>query len=253
MIDSHVHLYDEKFDADRDAMIQRALDAGIERLYMPNCNSETVEGMLAIEKQYPGICFAMMGVHPCYINANYKEELDRVEYWLQQREFVAIGEIGLDYYWDKTYVQEQKEAFIQQMEWALAKQRPVVIHMRESTRDTLDLVKPFSQRGLTGVFHCFSGSLETAREIIEMGFYLGLGGVLTYPKAGIQQVIQEIDIQHLILETDAPYLSPVPHRGRRNEPAFLPHVATMLADLKKISLEELRAKTNNNCVSLFGS
>lgn len=253
MIDSHVHLYDEKFDADRDAMIQRALDAGIERLYMPNCNSETVEGMLAIEKQYPGICFAMMGVHPCYINANYKEELDRVEYWLQQRDFVAIGEIGLDYYWDKTYVQEQKEAFIQQMEWALAKQRPVVIHMRESTRDTLDLVKPFSQRGLTGVFHCFSGSLETAREIIEMGFYLGLGGVLTYPKAGIQQVIQEIDIQHLILETDAPYLSPVPHRGRRNEPAFLPHVATLLADLKKISLEELRAKTNNNCVSLFGS
>lgn len=253
MIDSHVHLYDEKFDADRDAMIQRALDAGIERLYMPNCNSETVEGMLAIEKQYPGICFAMMGVHPCYINANYKEELDRVEYWLQQREFVAIGEIGLDYYWDKTYVQEQKEAFTRQMEWALAKKRPVVIHMRESTRDTLDLVKPFSQRGLTGVFHCFSGSLETAREIIEMGFYLGLGGVLTYPKAGIQQVIQEIDIQHLILETDAPYLSPVPHRGRRNEPAFLPHVATMLADLKKISLEELRAKTNNNCVSLFGS
>lgn len=253
MIDSHVHLYDEKFDADRDAMIQRALDAGIERLYMPNCNSETVEGMLAIEKQYPGICFAMMGVHPCYINANYKEELDRVEYWLQQRDFVAIGEIGLDYYWDKTYVQEQKEAFIQQMEWALAKQRPVVIHMRESTRDTLDLVKPFSQRGLTGVFHCFSGSLETAREIIEMGFYLGLGGVLTYPKAGIQQVIQEIDIQHLILETDAPYLSPVPHRGRRNEPAFLSHVATLLADLKKISLEELWAKTNNNCVSLFGS
>lgn len=253
MIDSHVHLYDEKFDADRDAMLQRALDAGIERLYMPNCNSETVEGMLAIEKQYPGVCFAMMGVHPCYINANYKEELDRVEYWLQQRDFVAIGEIGLDYYWDKTYVQEQKEAFTRQMEWALAKQRPVVIHMRESTRDTLDLVKPFSQRGLKGVFHCFSGSLETAREIIEMGFYLGLGGVLTYPKAGIQQVIQEIDIQHLILETDAPYLSPVPHRGRRNEPAFLPHVATMLADLKKISLEELRAKTNNNCVSLFGS
>lgn len=253
MIDSHVHLYDEKFDSDRDAMIQRALDAGVQRMYMPNCNSETIEGMLAIEKQFPGICLSMMGVHPCYIHANYKQELSIVEAWLQQRDFVAIGEIGLDYYWDKTFIQEQKEAFTVQMEWALARSRPVVIHMRESTRDTLDLVRPFSELGLRGVFHCFSGSLETAKEIIAMGFYLGIGGVLTYPKAGIQQVIQEIDVEHLILETDAPYLSPVPHRGRRNESAFLPHVATLLADLKQMSLEELRLKTNNNCVELFGS
>lgn len=250
-IDTHTHLYDEKFSEDRIERIQHAIASGVERLYMPNCNSETIAGMLEVENQFPAHCFSMMGLHPCYVNENVQNELKIVREWLEKRAFKAIGEIGLDYYWDKTYVTQQKEAFRMQMEWALEFGLPIVIHTREATQDTLQEVKSFAQRGLKGVFHCFSGSYETAQHIIDMGFLLGIGGVLTYPKAGLQEVIKQVDLAHLVLETDAPYLTPVPHRGKRNESSYILHVAEKLASLKETTLEHVEEVTTKNALMLF--
>lgn len=250
-IDTHTHLYDEKFELDRSSVIQNAIAHGIQRMYMPNCNSETIDAMLAIEKLFPENCFSMMGLHPCYVNENYKHELETMKAWIDKRHFKAVGEIGLDYYWDKSFVKEQKDAFQTQMEWALEAQLPIVIHMREATKDTLELVKPFARKGLKGVFHCFSGSLETAQQIIDLNFYLGIGGVLTYPKAGLQEVVKLVDIKHLVLETDAPYLTPVPYRGKRNESGYIQHIANKLAEIKEVSLQEVEAITTQNAMSLF--
>lgn len=250
-IDTHTHLYDEKFNEDRTDRIQYALATGIERMYMPNCDSTTIAGMMELENQFPSNCFSMMGLHPCYVKENVQEELAIVRSWLERRTFKAVGEIGLDYYWDKTFVAEQKQAFRTQMEWALEFKLPIVIHTREATLDTLEEVKPFALRGLKGVFHCFSGSYETAKQIIDIGFLLGIGGVLTYPKAGLQEVIKQIDLNHLLLETDAPYLTPVPHRGKRNESSYILHIAQKLAELKEISLEEVAEITRKNALVLF--
>ena len=250
-IDTHTHLYDEKFDTDRDQIVQQAIDQGITKMYLPNCDSTTIEGMLALEKSHPENCFAMMGLHPCYVNVHVQKELDIVRQWLDQRPFCAIGEIGLDYYWDKTFVAQQQAAFRTQIEWALEFNRPIVIHTREATLDTISIVKEYVPRGISGVFHCFSGSYETAQQIIDMGFYLGIGGVLTYPKAGLQEVVQRIDIKHLVLETDAPYLTPVPFRGKRNESAYIQHIAEKLATLKGISVAEVAETTTKNASQLF--
>lgn len=250
-IDTHTHLYDEKFDTDRNQIVQQAIDNGITKMYLPNCDSTTIEGMLALEKSHPENCFAMMGLHPCYVNEHVQKELDIVRQWLDQRPFCAIGEIGLDYYWDKTFVAQQQEAFRTQIEWALEFNRPIVIHTREATLDTISIVKEYVPRGISGVFHCFSGSYETAQQIIDMGFYLGIGGVLTYPKAGLQEVVQRIDLKHLVLETDAPYLTPVPFRGKRNESAYIQHIAEKLATLKGISVTEVAEITTKNATRLF--
>jgi TatD DNase family protein len=250
-IDTHTHLYDEKFDTDRDQILQQAIEHGITKMYLPNCDSTTIEGMLALEKSHPEHCFAMMGLHPCYVNEHVQQELDTVRQWLDQRPFCAIGEIGLDYYWDKTFVAQQQAAFRTQIEWALEFKRPIVIHTREATLDTISLVKEYVPRGISGVFHCFSGSYETAQQIIDMGFYLGIGGVLTYPKAGLQEVAQRIDLKHLVLETDAPYLTPVPFRGKRNESAYIQHIAEKLATLKGISVTEVAEITTKNATRLF--
>ena len=252
-IDTHTHLYDEKFDLDRNEMIQKAIDAGVAKMYLPNCDSTTIEGMMAVEKAFPDHCFAMMGLHPCYVKENIADELKIVEQWLSQRKFAAVGEIGLDYYWDKTFVNEQKSAFRTQIEWSIQYNLPIVIHTRESTKDTIDIVKEYQSRGVRGVFHCFSGSLETAKQIIDMGFYLGMGGVLTYKNAGLQEVIKQVDLKHLVLETDAPYLTPVPHRGKRNESAYVQLVAQKLAELKEIDVEDVETVTTNNANTLFGT
>lgn len=250
-IDTHAHLYDEQFDQDRDQMIQNARANGIEKMYLPNCDSSTIEAMLSTEAAFPDQCFAMMGVHPTYIKANYKDELQIALSWFEQRRFCAVGEIGLDYYWDKTFVKEQQEAFRTQIEWSLQYHLPIVIHTREATKDTLDIVSDYVNKGVYGVFHCFSGSLETARQIIDMGFYLGIGGVLTYPKAGLQEVIKQIDLKHLVLETDAPYLTPVPFRGKRNESAYIKIVAEKLAGLHEVSLDMVEEITSKNAENLF--
>mgnify|MGYP000910354845 FL=1 len=250
-IDTHTHLYDDKFDSDRTAMVQTAMNAGVQKMYLPNCDSTTIEGMLAVENEFPNNCFAMMGLHPCYVKENVADELKIVEQWLCIRKFAAVGEIGLDYYWDKTFVHEQKSAFRTQIEWSIQYRLPIVIHTRESTKDTIDIVKEYQSRGVRGVFHCFSGSLETAKQITDMGFYLGIGGVLTYKNAGLQEVVQHIDLKHIVLETDAPYLTPVPHRGKRNESAYVTLVAQKLAELKGVDLEEVENVTAENAMELF--
>ncbi|HNB80604.1 MAG TPA: TatD family hydrolase [Chitinophagaceae bacterium] len=251
MTDTHTHLYDAKFDSDRHERIQAAIDSGIERLLMPNCDRSTVDGMLQLEHQFPGHCIAMMGLHPTSVKDDVDEELASVYNWLKKRSFVAVGEIGLDYYWDKTHVESQKKAFEQQMEWALEFHLPIAIHTREAMNDTIELVKPFAKRGLKGVFHCFSGSYESAQRILDIGFFLGIGGVLTYKNAGVQEVVQKISLEHLVLETDAPYLSPVPHRGKRNESLFIWDVARHLSVLKSVPLEEIEAQTDRNARILF--
>lgn len=251
-IDTHTHLYDEQFDSDRKTSIQQAIDQGVEKMYLPNCDSSTIEGMLEVEKAFPSHCFAMMGLHPCYVKENVHDELAIMEAWLTKRTFSAIGEIGLDYHWDKTYINEQKKAFRTQIEWSLQYNRPIVIHTREATKDTIEIVKEYAPKGVRGVFHCFSGSVETARQIIDLGFYLGIGGVLTYKNAGLQEVVQLIDLKHIVLETDAPYLSPVPHRGKRNESSYTLFIAEKLANLKGIDLTTVASITTENALKLFG-
>jgi TatD DNase family protein len=251
LIDTHTHLYDEKFDEDRDLMIARAIEQGIEKMYLPNCNSETIAGMLEVEKKYPTNCFAMMGLHPCYVKEDVENELNIVKEWLDKRTFCAIGEIGLDYYWDKTFASQQQQAFRTQIEWSIEFKVPIVIHTREATQDTLSIVKEYVPKGVKGVFHCFSGSYETAQQIIDMGFYLGIGGVLTYKKAGLQEVVQKVDLKHLVLETDAPYLTPTPHRGKRNESAYTRFVAEKLAELKATDIKEVAEITTANAMKLF--
>lgn len=252
IIDTHCHLYSEEFDVDREAMIKRAQQLGVQKFYLPGIDSESIGAMLKMEEDYPNVCFPMMGLHPCYVKENYKEELNIVENWLLKRKFVAIGEIGLDFYWDKTFAAEQSEVFNNQMQLALNHQLPIVIHTREAMQATIDAVKPFAAKGLTGIFHCFSGSYESAKEIIGMNFLLGIGGVITYKNAGLAEVVSKIDLQHLVLETDAPYLTPVPHRGKRNESAYLEFIINKIAAVKNISVEEVAAVTTANAEKLFG-
>lgn len=252
LIDTHCHLYAEEFAADRDQMIERARAAGVSRLYLPAIDSEAIPGMLALEAQYPGLCIAMMGLHPCYVKANYREELAIVEEWLSKRPFAAIGEIGLDFYWDKTFAAEQQEAFALQMQWALNRDLPIVIHTRKAMSETLKAVKPYAARGLRGIFHCFSGNAIEAKQVTDLGFHLGIGGVITYKNSGLPEALAHIDTQWLVLETDAPYLSPVPYRGKRNESAYLAHIVARLAEVKNLPPDEMAAITTANAQKIFG-
>lgn len=251
IIDTHCHLYSEEFKEDIDAVMQRAKDIGVKKFYLPAIDSTEHEAMLQLEEKYPGECIAMMGLHPCYVKENYKEELKLVEDWLGKRKFTAIGEIGLDFYWDKTFTAQQHEAFDLQMQWALDKELSIVIHTRNAMQETINQVKPFAQKGLKGIFHCFGGSYESAKQIIGLGFYLGIGGVLTYKKAGLPEVLEKISLEHLVLETDAPYLSPVPYRGKRNESAYLEQIVEKLAEVKGVTVQEVAAATTANAAKIF--
>jgi TatD DNase family protein len=253
IIDTHTHIYLKEFDTDRAATLQRAKDAGVEKLYLPAIDSETFPALLAVEKDYPQQCFAMTGLHPCSVKEHYEAELQFVKAQLEQRKFVAIGEIGLDFYWDRLFEKEQYIAFKQQMQWALDYNVPISIHTRNAMGETIETVKPFAKKGLRGIFHCFGGSYESAKEITKMGFYLGIGGVVTYKKAGLAEVLAHIDLQHLVLETDAPYLTPVPFRGKRNEPSYLQYVIAKIAEVKKMNVEEVSAITSANAEQVFSS
>jgi len=249
--DTHTHLYDETLIADEAAMIQRALDAGVLKMYMPNCNSETIEGMMRLAGKYPKHCFPMMGLHPCYVKEDYKKELDIIKTYLQKEKFYAVGEIGLDYYWDLTYKNQQVEVFETQIDWALQYKLPIVIHSREATQDCIDIVKQKQDGSLNGIFHCFSGTLEEAKQVIDLGFYLGIGGVVTYKKTNLPEIIKETGLEHIVLETDAPYLAPVPYRGKRNESAYIPVIAQKVADVLEVSLEKVAAATFENADKIF--
>jgi len=252
-IDTHAHLYSKEFAQDREAMIARSLEAGVHKMLLPNIDEASIPGMLDLEVRYPGQCFAMMGLHPCYVTENVKAEMTWVRDWLEKRPFIAVGEIGLDFYWDKTFTAQQHQAFREQLEMAKAYRLPVVIHSRESTRQCIDDVKAMQDGGLTGVFHCFSGTLEEAREVIDLGFYLGIGGVVTFKKSGLDKIVEQIDLQHIVMETDAPYLAPVPYRGKRNESAYIPLIGQMVADVKHLKIEEVAAITSSNAHKLFKS
>ena len=251
-IDTHAHLYSSPIKENIEGIMKNAMDNGIDTIIMPAIDSTTLEAMLEVEKTYPENCMAMMGLHPCSVKENVKEELAIIEAQLQKRKFIAIGEIGLDYYWDKTFTTEQMHAFEIQMLWALDYKLPIAIHTRNAMGETIEAVKPFAKKGLRGIFHCFSGSKESAQQIIDMGFYLGLGGVLTYKNAGVAEAIKDIPMEFLFLETDAPYLPPVPYRGKKNEPAFMLEVAKKLAEIKQLPLHEVAEITTANAERLFG-
>ena len=251
-IDTHAHVYAAELTSDLDLVMKNALAIGINKIIMPAIDSSSLDAMLKVEQQFPENCIAMMGLHPCYVKENYKEELKLVEEWIEKRKFIAIGEIGLDFYWDKTFTKEQHIVFETQMQWALDLNLPIAIHTRNAMGETIEAVKPFAKKGLRGVFHCFSGSKESAEQIIGMGFHLGLGGVLTYKNAGVAEAVKDIPIEYFVLETDAPYLAPVPYRGKTNEPAYMLEVAKKLAEIKSLPLHEIAAITTSNAEKLFG-
>ena len=251
LTDTHCHLYSEEFKEDIENVIATAVKAGVEKFYLPSIDSGSMERMFNLEEKYPGQCIAMMGLHPCYVKENYKDELELVQQWLGKRKFAAVGEIGLDFYWDKSFVKEQYEVFRTQVEWAIENNLPIVIHTRNAMQETINLVKEYVPKGIRGIFHCFSGSYESAKEIIKAGFYLGIGGVLTYKNAGLAESLTNIDLQHLVLETDAPYLTPVPFRGKRNESSYLKYVVAKLAEVKNCSEEEVAAITTANAEKIF--
>lgn len=252
LIDTHCHLYSKSFSQDVDEVIQRAEKEGVEKFYLPAIDSECQEALLALEAKYPGKCIGMTGLHPCNVKENYQAELSFVERELGRRAWVAIGEIGLDFYWDKTFSAQQYAAFHQQIEWALHYDIPIVIHSRESMGESIGVVREHQKGKLRGIFHCFSGDAAAAREIVDLGFYLGIGGVLTYKNSGLPEAIRDIGLEHLVLETDAPYLSPVPFRGKRNESSYLKYVVHKLAEVKGVDVEEAARVTTENAQKIFG-
>jgi TatD DNase family protein len=252
LTDTHCHLYLPEFEADIAATMQRALEKGVEKFYLPAVNSETLKALFALEKQFPGKCIAMAGLHPCSVKENFINELKIVEGLLKQRKFAAVGEIGLDFYWDKTFEQQQYQCFNLQIEWALHYNLPIVIHSRESMEQSIHVVKEHQRGKLNGIFHCFSGTYEHAKQIIDLGFYIGIGGVITYKKSGLAELLKDIDLNHIVLETDAPYLTPVPFRGKRNESSYLTYIAQKLAEVKNISIEEVAETTTANAQKIFG-
>lgn len=251
LIDTHSHIYLPEFDPDRDLMLERAEKAGIRQILMPAIDSSTHEAMLKLEAEQPVACMAMMGLHPCSVKENYRDELRTVRSSLEKRSFKAVGETGLDFFWDKTFVAEQYLAFHEQIEWALHYKIPIAIHSRDSIDDCIRVVSEHQKGKLNGVFHCFSGNQQQAEQIIGLGFYLGIGGVVTFKNSGLDKVMERINLANIVLETDAPYLAPVPFRGKRNEPSYLKYVVDKLSEVKKISIEEVIAVTTANAEKLF--
>ena len=256
LIDTHAHIYDPQFDEDRDAMLQQAANNQISQIWMPNCARETVAGMMALAERYPDRCLPMMGLHPAYVNDTFEDELAAVDDALSRNAFMGVGEIGLDFYWDMTYVDQQFVAFETQLRWAAEQQLPVSMHTRSghdrnAFAEAADVIEKLAMPGLTGIFHCFVGTLDEANRAIDLGFKLGIGGVSTFKNGGLEKVLPHVGLEHLVLETDAPYLAPVPHRGKRNEPAYVRLIAQRVADLKQISVDDVARHTTANALSLL--
>jgi len=250
-IDSHAHIYHEDFAVDREDMLHRCAGQKVGRIFMPNVDHTSIDEMLELESRSGGTCVAMMGVHPCSIRKDFDKELYLVEDWLSKRKFAAIGEIGTDLYWDKTFFDQQKEAFVIQVTWAKQFGLPVVIHCRESIDETIALVEGLQDGNLSGVFHCFTGNAQQAARIVKLGFYLGIGGVATFKNSGLDKVIPALDLGRMVLETDSPYLAPVPHRGKRNEPSYIPLIARRISEIRNCTVEEIQEATTMNALQLF--
>ena len=252
-IDTHCHLYDEAFDADRDAAVRRAIDAGVTTMLLPDIDSSETARLEALCGQYPDVFHPMAGLHPTSVKEDFEGELQHVRERLDSgRHFVAVGEIGMDLYWDRTYEAEQREALRRQLLWALELDLPVCLHIRKAHNEVFALLRELNRPRWRGVMHCFGGSLQEAQRAVEMGFHLGIGGVVTFKNAGLAEIVKEIPLEHLLLETDAPYLSPVPHRGQRNESSYIPLVAQKIADLKGIKTEKVATVTTSSAQVLFG-
>jgi TatD DNase family protein len=251
LIDTHTHLYLDEFNTDLEAVMDRAFGAGVESFYLPAIDSTENEALLSLEKKYPGKVHAMAGLHPCSVKENYLEELSLIEKQLDKRQFAALGETGLDFYWDKTFTEQQYKSLHRHAEWALHYNRPIVLHTRNATQQTINVIKPYAARGLRGIFHCFGGNATEAKEIVGLGFALGIGGVITFKNAGLQQALADIELEDLVLETDAPYLSPAPYRGKRNESSYLPYIVQKLAEIKNKDVREVAFITTNNAKRIF--
>ncbi len=251
LIDTHTHLYLNAFNNDREEVVARALADGVKYMLLPNIDSSSVKGMQALCDRFPENCFPMMGLHPTSVKGNFREELKMVEDLLASNNYFGVGETGIDLYWDKTWYREQVEAFNRQIDLAIAYDLPLIIHARESFTEIFRVLENRDTGGLRGVFHCFTGDVGQAKHATALDFKLGIGGVLTYKNSGLDQVVSEIGLNELILETDAPYLSPVPHRGKRNESAYVLHVAEKLSEILNISIEEVAEATTHNASELF--
>ncbi len=254
MIDTHTHLYSEEFDEDRNEAIQRALDKGVTEFYLPAIDSESHEKMLNLEAQYPNQIFSMMGLHPCYVKPEtWERELEIVENYLNQRPFCAIGEIGIDLYWDKTTLDIQIKVFEKQIDWAIERDLPIVIHGRDSFDEIFEVLERKKHPKLRGIFHCFSGDLQQAKKAIDLNFVLGIGGVVTFKNGKIDQFLSQIPLEKIVLETDSPYLAPVPFRGKRNESSYVELVAGKLVDIYQLSFAEIDRITTQNAKNIFSN
>lgn len=252
LIDTHTHLYLTQFDADRDEVVKRAVRNNITRLLLPNIDSGSIEAMLKMREDFPEVCLPMMGLHPTSVKDKIESELAVVEKWLNKDSFIAIGEIGIDLYWDKTYIDNQLDAFEVQIKWAKERNLPIVIHARNSFREIFSVLDKHADQNLRGVFHSFTGNSEDAFKILEYGFYLGINGIITYKNSGLDTIMKKIPLEKILLETDSPYLTPVPKRGLRNESSFLTYIAENLADIYDTKVERIAEITTDNARNLFG-
>lgn len=251
-IDTHTHLFTPQFDEDRTAVVEEALNAGVTKLLLPNIDLESIDAMHALVDEFPKNCHPMMGLHPCSVTGNWETDLAVIRAWFDKKNYCAVGEIGIDLYWDKSTLSHQEAAFRAQVNWAKELDLPVVIHVRDAFDETLALMDELNDDKLTGVFHCFTGTVDQANHIINYGgFKLGVGGVLTFKNSGLDQTISQIALEHLILETDSPYLAPTPKRGKRNESSYITYIASKLAEVKNCSIEEIAAQTTKNALELF--
>ncbi|MFM8917348.1 MAG: TatD family hydrolase [Bacteroidota bacterium] len=253
LTDTHIHLYADEFAPDLNQLIADAKAVGVSRFLLPNIDVTSVDGMFNLVDAHPGTCYPMVGLHPCYVKEDYLDQLETIKGILESNldRVIAVGEIGLDFYWDLTFRKQQEEAFLMQLEWAEKHNLPISIHSRESTAELLELLRSYGEGKVKGVFHCFSGTLDQAHEAIRLGFLLGIGGVVTFKKASLAEIVSAIPMEHLILETDGPYLAPAPHRGKRNEPSYLRLVVDKVAELKSISVDEVGKITSDNATKLF--
>jgi len=251
-IDTHAHIYLDQFKDDLEKVIDRSRDENVERIYMPNIDSSSIDDMMDVAERFPNECLPMMGLHPCSIKKGFEKELHRIEEWFTRRHFVAVGEIGTDLYWDKTMWDKQQEALNIQLGWAAKYQIPAVLHTRASIDETIEIVSKFNDESLFGIFHCFSGTVKQARSIINLGFYLGIGGLATFKNGGIVEVLVNIPLDKLVLETDSPYLSPAPFRGKRNEPSRIPLIAQKISELRGMDIEEIARITSASANKIFG-
>jgi TatD DNase family protein len=250
--DTHTHLYSSQFKEDQSAMIQRAKDAGVSRFFIPAIDSSYTESMMKLEKNFPKDVFLMMGLHPTSVKENYLEELAHVKEWIDKKKFFAIGEIGIDLYWDKSFLTQQQEAFRTQIKWAKEKTLPIVIHCRDAFDEIFEILEQEKGDSLRGIFHCFTGTKEQAEKAINYNMKLGIGGVATFKNGKIDRFLNEINLKHIVLETDAPYLAPTPFRGKRNESAYITNVIDKLVEIYKVPFEEIVATTTQNSKVVFG-